>query len=379
MTGGKEKTQTNQMIAADRAQQANFANTMNQQQGARSDTAYGQNQGSYNDIYQGYKNFASGNFDTSGIGGGGGGFVPNFDTGKWGDVQSMYRNAMGAGGGLDPNRIASMDVQLKGLGDIGQYGASDAAAAARARGGGIYENMAATGGYTPEQIIQTRNQAMAPVSALYGNMRSELGRQGTIGGAAPNTAAAIARMSRQGAQDVGTTSASANLALQDQIRQNKMAGAQGLASTEQAITGNRMSGLGAALGGQQGLAESIRSGQQWGTGGLQGIAAQESAAQEAAAASAAASAGDLARYKNQMMLAGLGGMSDVRGGNLGMEQFYTGNQYGGQGQLQSGQGQTINERIQNNPYISPWQIASALTGAGAGVMTGLGNMGVGRK
>ena len=365
MTGGGEKKKTNQMIDSQIAQNKQFNTQMSADQMAKSNTAYDQNQSTYNDILKGYQNYANGDFNT----GGSGAYVPSFTSGDYGTVRNAYMTAMGDNGGLDAGRVGKIDEALAGMGNIGKFGAADADAAARLRGGGYYEDLVKTGGYSPTDIAGIRARSTAPMSSYYSNLRDTTGRLARVsGGATPNTAAALARMSRQSGQDIGNLAANTELDIADRVRAGKLTGAQGLTSTEQAITNNMMSGLGSSAAGNQALAESIRSGQQWGTTGLEGIADKSAAAN----ASASAAAANEERYRNSLIMAGLGGMMDLRGQNLGSESQYLNNLYGGQQILNQAGQAGVNQRIQNNPSKNPWDVVTGLAGGAAGVMTGIG-------
>lgn len=368
MSGGKEKAKTNQMLDTQYAQNQAFNQGQQALQGGRANTAYGQNQQSYNDIMQGYKNFAMGNFDP----GGSGGFIPNYNTGMYGDVQNAYRNSMGASGGLDPNRVATMDKTLAGMGAIGNLGAADATSAARLRGGGLYDELVKTGGLSESDRYNIRNQAARTNQSLYGGITDNLARMSRIqGGGGPGYAAAASRLARQGAQGATETVRGANQDIASQVLQGRLAGAQGMSSTENQIVQNQLAGLGGAFAGNQGLAESIRSGQQWGTEGLGSLADKQAAAQQASAAAAA----NASRYRNSMMMAGLGGMMDLRGQNVGSEQGYTGNVYNAQAGTNAATSNIIGQRMQNNPQHSWLDYLSAGAGAAGAAMTGMGSMG----
>jgi hypothetical protein len=373
VSGGKEQKKTNRMLDDNYNQQNTFANNFDTGMSGRAGTSAGRNDQSYGDIYSGYKGLADG---TWGGGGGSGYAMTNFDSGKYGDVQNQYREFMGKNGGMDADRIGRMDQDLAGFRGIGKLGASDAASAARLRGGGVYDEFAKTGGVSDAESYGIRDRAAAGGRSMYSAARDELSTQARAqGGGGANTAAAMARMARQGAQAQNQSALNAETNIEGMKREGRQWGAQGMTSSEQGIVNNQMAGMGAAFSGEKGLANDIRSGRQWGTEGLHGIADAESADRRAAA-SAGASA---ANHADAMRMAGLGGLMDLRDQETGQERYFDSARLGNQGQRQSGNSQLIQDRVANNPRKTFGDYLSQGLGAAGGIMTGLGGMGVGRR
>jgi hypothetical protein len=378
MSGGKEKKQTNEMITEDRAYNKKTQDQFEGQLSSRSDTSYGRNTQTYNDLYGGYSNLAKGmnatggGMGSSGSSGGGG---PSFGSGtKYGDVESMYREFMGKSGGLDPDRVATMDNILGKYTPHTQFGAGSAEDAARLRGGGVYDEMARTGGINDVGARDIRQRAALTGSSVYKNLGSDINRMASAaGGGGPAMAAAASRMARQGSQAAGQNALGADIDIESQRRQGKLAGAQGMSTTEQAIQDNIQRALGSQFAGNQGLAEQIRGGRQWGTQGLEGVAQAEGAASAASAANASADE----RYRNQMMMAGLGGLMDLRGQETGMESGYDQQRLGSRGVWGQNAAGGINQRIQNNPQKSFLDYLQPAMGAASSVLGGMGGGGGG--
>lgn len=367
-TGGKAQKETNNMMAQDRSQATGFASGMDSTMGSRGNTSYGRDSDMYNQLYKGYSDYASG---ASGGGGGGGVYMPNYSSGDWGKVRGMYDKSMGASGGLEDARVASMDSDLSGFGTMGRLGASDEASATRLRGNGVYDEMAKTGGVSDAEAYGIRDRSTRNVQGIYDAGKDQIARRARAsGGSSAATGAAISRMARQGGQQVGQTSLDAETGIAGMRREGRLAGAQGLSSTEQAIIGNQMSGMGSQFQGQKALAESIRSGQQYGTSGLADLAGRQDEANQRAA-SASASAGMNADASRRF---GLGGLMDLRDQEIGQENTYSGRQLSNQGLLMDTNSNNVQGRIANNPRRSALQGFTDVLGAAGSVAGGVGGL-----
>lgn len=282
---------------------------------------------------------------TSGGGGGGGGSSSwaKFKLGpqNYNEVEGLFRN-FATTGGVDE---AALEEALPG-----------------------YREFAATGGYSPTDIANIRLRSTAPLSGAYAANKAAIERAaGLQGGYTPGTGAAIAKASRGFGQSLGETALSSEIALAEAIRQNKLAGLGGVASTNQIAQ------------------ELMQKGKLAGTEGLTGIQKQRVAeeiqrrqmAQAAAQAAAARSfAEQQARYRNELSALGaLGGLYSQAPG----EPFaYTGALTGLAGQ-QAGVNQgLIGQQIQTAQLPSGWDRVMqgiGLVGGVAGAVGGIPGVG----
>ena len=435
MAKNTEKNKTNQMLNAAQGQQANYTTDYLSRTAPERATARSNANDMYSTMYGGYSDIAK-NGGVSpellaslrgGTGGGGGGAAaPNYGAGGYGDVSAAYKNFMGGGGvnlaennyamsqlhglagsgGWDPSRIASMDQNIAGLKQMGQTGGISAEDQARMRGGGVYEDFAKTGGYNDAQQTAYRQRATAGIPAQYQSAMDTANRMSGITG--NYNPAAIAQMARSSAYDTNRAATDAEVSLQDSIRQGKLSGAGGMASTEanlqglmsqnklagltgagnmesgmvNSIAGNRISaatGLsGADIGGQ----ELVQRGKMFGTQGLEGIADKEVAAQRAAASAASANAANnaanekwLANFQTDNRLAGLGGLGNLYTSSPAEVGYYDTAQ---RQMLGQNTGQTVDvsqARMANNPQRDWASTIGGLVGSAAGAMTGIGAIG----
>lgn len=116
-----------------------------------------------------------------------------------------------------------------------------------------------TGGYTPQDIANTRARANSGVPALYANMKQGLGFQQARGNSAgPNWGALNSKLTRQGAQDLGEQNRNTELGINDQIRGNRMVAANTLAGNNLSLAGMNAQNERSLMGlKQQGVSEGL--------------------------------------------------------------------------------------------------------------------------
>lgn len=132
---------------------------------------------------------------------------------------------------------------------INNVGRDPGTAAARSAITG-YKNFADTGGFSPEDIAQMRNQATAPITGIYQNAMDELRRKAAVAGpfGQQGTAAALADMARRSSYAAGDTANKAMADIAQLKSQNQLYGLQGEAGTglnlSNALAGQKLSGMG---------------------------------------------------------------------------------------------------------------------------------------
>lgn len=429
MGGGKETKKTNQMIDADRQSNTNehnaFMDTVNK--GIEGSTTRAGDM--YNTQFGGFKDFAEGKYDFNpgvpGSGGGGGDGGAGLDS-RFGDVESSYRNFMGGGGvdtgrfsqfqghlgelassgGWSPERIASMDENIRGYKDIARTGGVDEAGQARMRGGGIFDEYARTGGLSEGDRANMRTRATSTIPAFYKQMQDDSNRASAAqGGYGPGRQAMQAKMARQQAGAGADASLNAELGIADQVRQgrqwggegmersegnlqslmssNRLAGLSGASGTEanmlNSIAGNRINAASAGGGNEIGMQGLIQGGKMFGTQGLEGMAESSAARGAASSAQSNADARWAANFNADNRLAGLGGMQSLYGMRPGETEMYLDKNLQGRGLNLEAQGQGIQARVGNNPKRDWMSMVGGLAGAAGGAMTGLGNLGFGAR
>lgn len=421
MGGGKEKKATNQMIAQDRAaaqqEHGGYMDRVNQDW----NQARGRNQDMYQSMFGGYNRFIDGGDDykigAPGVAGGGGGGGGGGDS-RFGDVEGSYRNFM-SGGGVDTGRFNQFQGHLGELassggwspesranvmGDVGKMRtmADDQAIANRYRGGGVFDEFARTGGYSDADISNIRSRATSVIPSYYDIARRDADRQGAVqGGYGPGRAALFSRLARDQARAAQGAALDAELGISDRVREGRQWGAGGMSDAEQALqsmrmqalTGasgiesnmtnaiaqNRMGAASAGAGNETDMQGVIQRGKMFGTTGLEGMA--ESAAARSAAASASAAANDrwLAEFNREGRQFGLEGMKSLYGMEPGETGMYMRGNLAGRGLAYDQQAGTYDARMRNNPQRDWIGTIAGLAGAAGGAMTGVGNLGYGRR
>ena len=159
---------------------------------------------------------------------------------------------------LDPNANADINNQLKQSGFIGTTLVDPTAMgkaitdASFGRGREGYNNLATTGGMTPEQQAAYLRQGTAPVKAIYSNLQDEANRRLAItGGYSPTFGAGTARMVRAGANDAAEAGLNSTNSLNTMLTKNKLEGLQGLERTREAAGKEATTGI-------LGASESLR-------------------------------------------------------------------------------------------------------------------------
>lgn len=418
--GGGEKKKTNQM-----------ANDLYNTAGARGTSTDNQWNSEYNDArqkandmynvqYQGYKGFADGtqgldpalrdallHGGTPGSGGGGGG------GGNYGQVSGLYNNFVNTGGinagaieaamaaskelsqtgGWDPNRIASQDQIISGLKDMGRTGGLDAEAIARMRGGGVFDEFAKSGGYSPEQIANMRARATSTIPAMYASMQRDVQNAAATSGM-PTNPAMIARLGREQAREAAAASLNAETSIGDQVRQgrewgagqmssaenslqalktsNQLQGLKSSADVEQAlinaIASNRLQGSGQWTQGELGEQNLIQQGKEFGTQGLHSIASQQAAAGAARAAQNDANLRFLAQMESGNQQFGLSGMTDLYKATPGEVNMYQDDILNNRQQQYGTQANMIDQRYANNKGFNWGGLIGTAAGIGANLL-----------
>lgn len=156
--------------------------------------------------------------------------------------QSNFANASGQQMG-DYGNI--MD-RYKSLADSsGRQGVNDAM--------GTFGSIATTGGFNEDAI---RARALAPTRAVFDRARSELDRSRSLGGASPNYAAAVAKLTRDRAYGLSDASVNVEGMMEELKARNRLAAAQGLVGAGNAAFGMDESiprGMGALYGTSPGM------------------------------------------------------------------------------------------------------------------------------
>lgn len=141
----------------------------------------------------------------------------------------IFRDFAGPNGGIDPNRISSIDENIGGFKDI-----------------------AKTGGWSEQDQVNARARASRTPTAFFTNLRNDMERRrSATSGYAPGFGAAAARNTRESARAATDAVLDADIGIAESIRSGKLAGLTGANSAE------------------MGLINAISQGRQFGASGMQ--------------------------------------------------------------------------------------------------------------
>lgn len=117
-------------------------------------------------------------------------------------------------------------IPIPGSGGVGGRGGQPSAFSG-------FQQFAQTGGFSPEDLANIRARAVSPVRATYANAQREVNRQRAIqGGYSPGFGVLQARMAREQGQTTSDAATNAEAGIAEMVQKGKLAGLQGMASTE---------------------------------------------------------------------------------------------------------------------------------------------------
>ena len=112
-----------------------------------------------------------------------------------------------------------------------------------------FQNFAQTGGFSPTDLANIRARAVSPVRAVYANAQQNVNRQRALqGGYSPGFGVLQSRMAREQGQQTSDAAIGAESNIAEMVQQGKLAGLQGMASTEGTTSGGGSSGGGGGDG-----------------------------------------------------------------------------------------------------------------------------------
>jgi len=331
-----------------------------------------------NSIMGGYQGLMTGEgLGAPGSYGGGGGFsAPHFKLdSRYAPLEKDYKKFSGG-----------LHTAMGGYGDFAKTGGISNESRDRIRGNGVFDEFARTGGVSDADAANMRARGIAPISSFYGNLKNQMARrQGVTGGYGAGYDSVGSKMARDSAIAGAGAARDTELGLSETIRSGRMQGANALSGAEGTYAGMMQQGRLAGLGGLTDIGK-------FGYQGREGIAAK---AQSIANAnrSAASSASNANRsnamaeqkYRDQMRLAGLGGMQDMYGANAGELSRYDSNLFTNRGLTSDVNQNSINTRAQNiqpSVWDNVAKYGTMAAGIGGAAFTGgasLGLVGVGSK
>lgn len=300
--------------------------------------------------------------------------VSSIGKGQYNPIMSGYMGLAGDGG-YSAGSKSNIMGDISGLREMGRTGGIDDASAARMRGGGVYDEMAKTGGYSDSQKADMMHQSVNSIQSGQKNTQNQLNNRKVVqGGFSPGFDAASNNLRRTSAQDASNAALNARVGIQEQVNQNRITGAGGMANSENALdtlkTGNQYRGLMGASSQEMGMNNSIAGNQLSALGGARQTGDSMNNVDQQ---NANIQGGNIDRNMNQQN-AGLAGMQGLYSGDMNR---YTGALDRGVGI--TGQNASTNQGYYGarNPLATQpgiggnlMKLAGTGAGIGAGLMTG---------
>lgn len=149
-----------------------------------------------------------------------------------GESYGVFGSMTGPGGGIDPSRLASVDEDIGG-----------------------YKKIAADGGWSPQDIANSKLQASrVPTSIFAGLKRQNDQSRAITGGYAPGAGVGDARNARESARAAADATLNSDINIAESQRSGKLAGLAGASGAEMglinAISGNQRAGASGMLSGE---------------------------------------------------------------------------------------------------------------------------------
>ena len=193
-----------------------------------------------------------------------------FDSGRLASMRENVDNITTTGG-YDPTAIAGLRQRLSlGTGgmDAGQVqnlrtrgnafmddGGYDAESTAKIRGG--YGGFIDNGGFSAEDRTNFLNRGTSGVANTYGVLQQQMQRDQARGGGF-KSGGAYGQMARRLSQDQAQSTLDSNVALNEMVNKNKMAGLSGLGGFEGDVAKNRLGAFNTVAGFENDLAAGER-------------------------------------------------------------------------------------------------------------------------
>lgn len=296
--GSSGDKKTNKLLEQQRNQQSAEHTQDRALVNSRSDDAYGRQNQMYDSMFGGLDDFIKtggvsdadrermrglmGSRAGSGGGGGGGGYSPNpIDINALGmnEMEGLYRdsitgksidkNALRIGnptltglmnsGGYDPEFLKSLGDNVGMLKAIGMTGGVSPEAQARMRGGGVFDEYAATGGIGRREEDVLRNRGNSQISSIFDRTRDNIGRQSRITGSNAGSAAMMTKLARDQARSAGDMALNTEMGIIDRRDDGRRWGATSMSGAEGQLQGlisnNQLNALNSANSTERGIQE----------------------------------------------------------------------------------------------------------------------------
>lgn len=371
-SGGKERKETNAMMAQDRAQSRAFTGqmqglTVGGMQGAqgRANTMYDPTISTYTDIMK------NGGLDPATLaklqaGGGGGGPNPA----SMNESIADYRE-WGKGGKVEMDKMREAMGGMRSVAGDGGYSGEE-----RGRLQGMMKGYQQNGGLDQNMENNMRSRGMGATTSMFKTGRNDMMRANAASGMGANPAL-MARSVRDQARAAGENTRDTEMSIFDKRDEGKRYGLESEQSMLNNIANARTGASQAWAGAETGAQDLRQKGQMFGTQGLESAKARQ--AQMAAAGSQARAANSLrlAQMNVGNRLDAAGGMSSLLSRAPGEVNMYMGGAMENQGMNNRSNDAMYQSRLANNPQVSAWDRAAKIGGMVAGGMTGFGALGMG--
>lgn len=283
-----------------------------------------------------------------------------------------HAGVLASTGGVDMGALTSTVPKLQPFQSTGGLNEGDKS---NYLGGGVYKDMADTGGFTPADKVKYMQQATATVPAMYQSMADDMQRRRAVqGGYSPGFTQSQGLLARTQSQSMNDAVRNAQVGLNTQVNSNKLAGAGGLQAGQGAFstlqTGNQLRSIDAETAANQ-QAQALRQ-----QGEIAGTGLETSQANTAAENQRA-----VLGLQNSNMMGGLSGLTDIYGTNVNAAGNYNAqntNLITGQASANQGYEAGLQRNAEANPGFMD-ELSGGLGMAGGALAGAQGFMGAIKK
>lgn len=190
--------------------------------------------------------------------------IADYDT-----IMKGYQNIVAPGGGGSGGGGSLFNeaaAGYRGLTQGDKYGWDPMFKGALGKSIGTFGEFADTGGFSDQDIQNIRARNIAPTRSVFNSAQRGINQQRSLAGFSPNYTAATAKLTRDLATTIGDMNVNTNAGIAEQVAQNRLAGAGGLASAgiggqgqDTAINSLNLQALLAGLGGLMNVGQAKSS------------------------------------------------------------------------------------------------------------------------
>lgn len=174
-------------------------------------------------------------------------------------------------GGLDPGLRRGMQGDINAYRKFAKTPVS-AESKNRIRGGGIFDWLAKTGGFSDLDKLDVMSRAGSANRSIFESLADQIKNQSVASGGWVNPSSSLAKLARQQAYNAADVQRDARIGLSEAVREGRLSGASGMSSAENALLSHELQkflgGMAGATGAEADLLKLISGNRLAGLEGL---------------------------------------------------------------------------------------------------------------